>query len=207
MTEYAETAAAPDPLDGQYAGFWTKCAAVIMDLLLTLPMYLAVRAVCGEQHPLLGEILFTLLVLAAYVLFFCSKWQATPGMRFMNVHVSDAEGRTISHARAALWGGVSLLGMLISFSGILYMHAKFDLVAVSQLLKSCVEENIRMEDCVMEVETVIGIPYETFNMMLLSASVLAIFLLAIWSLSVALARDKSGFHNLMCGTRFIKGRL
>jgi hypothetical protein len=64
-----------------------------------------------------------------------------------------------------------------------------------------------MEDCVKEAEDLLGFPYQTFMMMSLASTLLAAFMMLIWTLSVGLARDKAGFHNLICHTRFLKGRV
>jgi uncharacterized RDD family membrane protein YckC len=207
MNEALEFIAPPDPLAGRYAGFWRKVAAPLIDFMVFLPFYMGIKILCGEHHVLLAEIIFTVFVLVAYGVFFVSKWQATLGMRLLNFYVCDQEGNSLSYAKALTWGVVSLIGMAICFSGFMYMQYRFDLMAVLQLLTSCKEENMRMEDCWLEMGNLIDVPYETFSMMMVSASVLALFLLLIWALSVALARDKSGFHNLICHTRFIMGRL
>ncbi len=207
MTEYSETPIIPDPLEGQYVGFWVKMFAPVLDVIIFIPLYLAIKMLCGEQHPILGEVAFSVFALIAYGLFFASRWQATPGMRVLNFHACDDHGSRLSYGRSLWWSAISSLGMVLCFSGVIYMQYRFDLVAILQLLRSCAEENVRAEDCMAEVENITTIPYETFYTMLLSSVGLAVFLLLIWALSVALARDKSGFHNLICHTRFVKGRL
>lgn len=207
MTDYTAPATIHDPLEGRYAGFWVKVSATIIDLVLSTPFYLGIRLLWGEQHPVLSEITYIALLLCGYATFFASKWQATPGMRIMKVYACDQQGQRLTRSRTITWVVVSSTGFAMCLFGIIYMQMRFDLAAVLQLLKSCAEENVRIEDCAVEVETLIGIPYETFSMMSISSLVLALFLLLIWSLSVALAKDKSGFHNLICRTRFLRGRL
>lgn len=205
MTEINQ-AAGSSSFEGRYAGFWIRVIAATIDLLLYTPLYLFIKKYCGSNHIILREVVFSVIALGSYAYFFSSKWQASPGMLLMKFHVCDEDGNRLSYPRALWWGVVSSFGVLFCCAGVLYMQYYFNISALNELLLSCAEENVRTEDCLAEVERLIGIPYQTFAMMAGASVIMAVFLLLIWSLSVALARDKSGFNNLICHTRFLKGR-
>lgn len=201
-----ETPEYNDPLAGRYAGYWLRFFAAVIDLVIYTPLYFAVKVGLGVNHALASEIIFSLFALLTYAAFFSSVLQASPGMYLLKFHVTDEHGGRISYAKALKWGVVSSIGIMLCCVGLFYMEYRFGMTAVNQLMMSCVEENLRMEDCIAEAESMIGFPYNTFLMMQGASVLLALFLMVVWSLSIALAKDKAGFHNLICHTRFIKGR-
>lgn len=196
----------PDPLAGRHAGFWLRCIAAHIDIMLIIPAYWGIRAVLGYDQLLLVQCIFAVVAIFFYAFCFSSKWHATPGLKLLGVHMVDRQGGTVAFGQALKWGIVTALFVVICFGGFLYMQYRFDLYGVLQLLQSCFEENVMMEDCLMEVNNIIDVPFDTFQIMLQGSSFLTAFMVLIWSLSVALTQDKSGFHNLICNTRFIKGR-
>jgi uncharacterized RDD family membrane protein YckC len=167
----------------------------------------------GGTQPMAGgayhcwfEIIFVLVTLVSYAWFFASKWQGSPGMHLFKFHICDTEGRRISFWHALMWGVTGMAGWAICCAGAFYLQSKFDISAVNDLLLSCQEQNIAVEDCTKEVEDLIHFPYRNFMELVYGALGMAAFLLFIWTLSIALPKDKTGFHNILCRTRFVKGR-
>ncbi len=195
-----------DPLSGRHAGFWVRCVAAHIDIMLILPVYWGIRAVVGYDQLLLAQCFFAVIAIFFYACFFSSRWHATPGLKLLGVHVVDRQGQAVGFSQALKWGIVTTICVVICCGGFLYMQYRFDLYGVLQLLQSCYEENVMMEDCLAEVDNIIDVPFDTFQIMLQGSSLLTAFMLLIWTLSVALTQDKSGFHNLISNTRFIKGR-
>lgn len=196
----------PDPLAGRHAGFWLRCIAAHIDIMLIIPVYWGLRAMLGYDQIFLAQCLFTVIAILFYAFFFSSKWHATPGLKLLGVHIVDRQGQAVTFAQSLKWGIVSAVCVGICFGGFLYMQYRFDLYGVLQLLQSCYEENVMMEDCLVEINNIIDVPFDTFQIMLQGSSLLTAFMVLIWTLSVALTQDKSGFHNLISNTRFIKGR-
>lgn len=196
----------PDPLSGRHAGFWLRFVAAIIDMAIYTPFYLGIRALAGGNHVVIAEVVFAVFAVITYAAFFSSKWHASPGLKLLGIYVVDRQGQFITYAQSLKWGIISTAGVAICFAGFFYMGYRFDLYGVLQLIQSCHEEKVLMEDCVLEINNLIDVPFETFVMMLRASSILALFLMLIWTLSVALTRDKSGFHNLICNTRFIRSR-
>jgi hypothetical protein len=145
--------------------------------------------------------------LVTYAMFFACKFQASPGMYIMKFHVCNTHGKRMSFVHAVVWGVVGAIGWIICSAGVIYMQSRFDLYAVRDLLMSCTEENLTPQDCQKEVESLIGIPLPSFMQIYMVSLGLLTFLLVIWALSIGLAKDKTGFNNLICHTRFIKGRI
>lgn len=114
-----EDAAAPE-----YAGFWLRFGAWVIDyILITIPSTFVAMAM-GFQHAI--TTLFTqmetnqsaalsayleearpisyvvlLIGFAYYVLFEASKWQATPGKLAVGIRVTDTSGQRLTMGRAA----------------------------------------------------------------------------------------------------------
>lgn len=153
-----------------------------------------------------GEGAFMVFALLTYPLFFASRWQASPGMYLLKFHVCSPHGQRIGFTRAFIWGIVGTIGWFICCAGVIYLQTHYDLNQVRDLLVSCNTYNIAPEDCSKEIEDIIKIPFVDFVHILYASAVLMIFLLLIWALSIGLPKDKTGFNNLICGTRFVKGR-
>jgi len=189
-----------------YAGFWVRFFAACIDMIVYTPFYIGLRYLLGPTYQWQAETIFAIFALVTYAWFFASKWQGSPGMHILKFHICGAGGERIGFWHALIWGVTSMAGWMVCFAGVLYLQARFDVNAVNQLSFSCVQENIAPEDCNAEIQQIIGIPYSVFASMMLAASGLALFLCLIWALSIALPKDKTGFHNLLCRTRFVKGR-
>jgi uncharacterized RDD family membrane protein YckC len=193
------------PEESQYAGFWRRFLAVCIDLTLSAPLYYGMTY-AARTYGWLGDTAFSGLLIVAYPLFFSSRWQATPGMYLMNFRITDGQGGRIAFGRGFYWILTSLIMWLICFAGVAYLQSRFDLYGIMQLLFSCHDQNIAQDDCQHEVEQVVNIPFGSFQALVHASLGLFVFLTFIWALSIALPKDKTGFHNLLCGTRFLKGR-
>ncbi len=189
-----------------FAGFWVRFFAVCIDLVLTTPFYVGINLAFGPAHPWMAGGVFIIITIVAYGVFFSSPWQATPGMRILRFYICDAKGEHIGFKRALLWILTSMVGWAVCFGGIVYLDSRFDLRAVQDMLRSCQDNNVAPDDCAREIESIINFPFPTFMQMAFASLALFGFLALIWGLSVALPKDKTGFHNLLCGTRFVKGR-
>lgn len=190
----------------QFAGFWLRVGAVLLDGIIFAPVSFLLFALLAETNSIIPVVALIAVTFLLYGWLFSSKWQGSPGMRIMGVYVANSEGKRIGFMHATLWCLSMLAAFAICLGGIIYLQTQFDLHAVLQLMQSCREENLAMEDCAVEVENIIGIPFENFSGLLLTAYGMSLFLLLVWALSIGLARDKSGFHNLLTGTRFYVGR-
>jgi uncharacterized RDD family membrane protein YckC len=179
----------PPAARSEYAGFWRRFLAVCIDLLLSTPVYYGVKALAGQQG------------------FFSSRWQASPGMYVLRFRITDAHGARIGFGRGLYWMATSLVMWLICFAGVAYLQSQFDLYGIAQLRLSCLQQNIAEEECRNIIqESANNISYTAFMLLVYASLGLFVFLTFIWALSIALSRDKTGFHNVMCGTRFFKGR-
>jgi uncharacterized RDD family membrane protein YckC len=190
-----------------YAGFWVRFFAACVDMAFYAPFYYAICYAFGDDNRWWAEGVFFIFGLVTYSMFFAGRWQASPGMRLLRFHVCDTKGRRLSFLHAVTWGVAGSAGWIICCAGVFYLQTRFDIFAVNDLLNSCVAENVDMEDCHREIESLINIPYGSFTQLCNAALFLTAFLLFIWVLSIALPKDKTGFHNVICHTRFIKGRV
>ena len=117
-----------------YAGFWLRAGALVIDTVLLTVIGVVVGFVVGfvfgflfgivPDSVLVGLQLFSaVLAWLYYAIQESSRWQATIGKRFLNLRVTDVDGRQISFARAT--GRV--LGKFLSFLtfGLGYVMAGF----------------------------------------------------------------------------------
>lgn len=190
----------------RYAGFWLRFLAALIDGVVYSPLYFGMMTLLGDAHRVWAEVIFAAIALLTYAWFFSSKWQGSPGMHLLRFHICDINGRRISFLRAFAWGLTGTIGWIICFAGVIYIQTRFDIRGVQDLIQSCQEQNVSQEDCSAEVEKYITVPYANFMQLVLLSTALAFFLSIIWALSIALPKDKTGFHNILCGTRFIAGR-
>lgn len=190
-----------------YAGFWVRFLAACVDMILYIPFYYGIEMLFPQEQQALADTLFCVFALVTYAMFFASPMHGSPGMYILRFHICDTHGSRISFWRALFWGLTGSAGWALCFAGVFYLQSRFDIFAVQDLMKSCQAENMAPEDCAKEVETMVNIPFDNFMQLCYVALGLALFLLLIWALSIALPKDKTGFHNLICGTRFMKGRV
>ena len=131
----------------EYAGFWLRFVAIIIDIvalaLVTFPIRLVVFAMFGIHHAfrpgfgerpdaLLGAMIPALLFVTGvnfiihllyFSLFESSAWQATLGKKALGLAVTDMQGRRISFGHALGRNLAKIISGLILFIG--YMMAGF----------------------------------------------------------------------------------
>ncbi len=126
--------AAAAPAAVEYAGFWMRAGAFVVDLVLLLALVLIVAFATGAVLGLAGavdeeaaEALGQIIAIAAPWLYFAgfesSARQATPGKQLLGLKVTDLDGAPISFARATGRHFGRFLSVLTS--GIGYLMAGF----------------------------------------------------------------------------------
>jgi uncharacterized RDD family membrane protein YckC len=106
----------------QYAGFWIRVVAYLIDLLPLIAIGIVLGLMFGDPlietdaNPRFGasDLIGLLVGIAYFVGFESSSWQATPGKRALGLIVTDMEGRRISPARAlGRYFGKILSGLIL----------------------------------------------------------------------------------------------
>lgn len=125
------------PIEADYAGFWQRFGAWVIDLVvLAVPSSIAFYAMGGmtAYEHLLGQlqagadmsnavrdyaeatqgasVAVTVMGFLYYTLFECSKWQATPGKLALRLRVTDVQGQGISLSRSATRNAVRLTNIV-----------------------------------------------------------------------------------------------
>ena len=98
-----------------YAGFWIRLVAYIIDaIVLLIPNY-AIEMVV----PMMTAYLFSMIIYGVYVIYFLSsEMMATPGKMAMGLIVTDGDGNRISAGTAAtrwICYFISVIVLLIGF--------------------------------------------------------------------------------------------
>lgn len=97
-----------------YAGFWRRCGAALIDMLLiffplsfvTIATYsicrqiLAAKKYNSDWALLAWPVVSVIFTLCYFALLECSQWRATPGKKALGLCVSDMEGRRLTLGRA-----------------------------------------------------------------------------------------------------------
>ena len=136
LAEGVKVGAAPGTLE--YAGFWIRFAAKLIDGLILLAILIvpiillisqAVRAGSPPSSPqmTLFQVFIQLgfyAINAAYTIFFLGRFGATPGKMACKLQVVTAEGRKITYARATGRYFAEILSGLVCNIG--YLIAAFD---------------------------------------------------------------------------------
>jgi uncharacterized RDD family membrane protein YckC len=186
----------------QYAGFWIRVCAAIIDTILYIPFYYTfVKLFPSPQF--LGDGIFMVFALFTYTWWFASKWQGTPGMRVMKFHVCDVNGKRISYLRSFIWGITGTFGWLIMGAGLFYLMQKYDIEAINHYMYSPEVKENGFDPAMLE--QLLGTSIQDY--LFYAAIAVGLFFLTsfIWSLSIGLSKQKAGFHNVICRTRFVKG--
>lgn len=104
----------------QYAGFWKRFLAIIIDSIIIALVGAVLEAVIGQAYRVPTNIVLNWLY---FTLFECSAKQATIGKMLLGIVVCDLEGHRLSFGRANARYWAKVLSSLIL--GIGYMMAGF----------------------------------------------------------------------------------
>jgi uncharacterized RDD family membrane protein YckC len=155
----AGTAASADPdvrRSALYAGFWLRAVAYVFDSLLlgfavgfVILMPLMEHGAIPKDNPwalftgavtqqiIALQLLVTMVSWLYFASFESSRWQATPGKRFLRLAVTDLQGHRISFARASGRYFGKLLSGTLFFVGFLIAGITPRKQALHDLLASC----------------------------------------------------------------------
>ena len=73
---------------------------ILLGIFLMSSGIATTEAEIGSIPESLGTIIGLIIPALWYILFECSKWQATPGKRILKLEVTDTDGRQISFGRS-----------------------------------------------------------------------------------------------------------
>lgn len=84
----------------EYAGFWIRFAAVIIDRIILYILQLIISLMFADSAPLLAALGFMLLGLLYYTFMESSQYQATIGKMAVGIKVGDREGEALTWPNA-----------------------------------------------------------------------------------------------------------
>lgn len=140
-----------------YAGFWLRAVAFICDLLIltfaSFPLlwklieqnvgpdpsfhdYFAFYK-SGTRQAIAFQLLLQLICWLYFAAFESSRWQATPGKKFLGLYVTDLNGKRISFARATGRYVGKALEQLTLFIGFLIAGFTARKQALHDIVASC----------------------------------------------------------------------
>ncbi len=198
----------------QYASFWTRLTAYVLDaLILGIPFALFVMPIIGSfvidtelvreqmNSGNLGEYysLYTSMITVAIscivvwaallALVTSSKWQATPGKRIMGVYVSDADGGKANFLQCFFrFAALPLLMMTIQTPERFYIYDNLQELAQNP---AATEDDLH-QSFTTPISGFIGL--------------VSLLVLCVWYGLVAMRPQKTAGHDILFNTRVIHGR-
>lgn len=187
----------------KYAGLGIRSLAMLIDFLCAAPVYIALQAALPQHVADWG---FVALMMVAYSAFFSMRWQGTPGMWISKIHVQRTDGSKLTFVQALAWCVVSTVGVMIVLAAVLYLDAVVDVQAVQAKLNELKAGTVDDTVAVQQLESMMGMTLEQFRNLALISLVFTLVASVVWVASILRSREKAGFHNWVCKTRFVKGR-
>ena len=195
---------APASTEHTPAGFWRRFVAFNLDLTIFSPLYLVIALFIDYRSVWADGIFYTTLLLV-YAAMFSSKWQASPGMRCMHVYAVTKEGYELSFLHALVWGAIAGVCLLLCIGPLYLIPNSYDGEAAMQALSSIGSTGIVDLDDPMLTKA-FGMPPMEYMAKVVFGIGFSLIASTVWALTIALSRNKTGIHNLLCGTRIVKGR-
>lgn len=164
------------------AGFWRRFATVMLDGLVFSPISIVgMIFFLGDPNSYIAFSITLYGLLCAYYIFMLAcPWQATIGMRLMQVYGVDTHGNRLTKKHVLKWIVVSMLFFLVA------MLPLYVIVPPGATL----QEQIKA----------MNHPYYWYANGYMYAILIA------WAFTIGLSKRKVGLHNRMVGVRFLKGR-
>ncbi|MEX0772058.1 MAG: RDD family protein [Balneolales bacterium] len=126
--------------DFTYAGFWKRLAALIVDYLIIILVYVIVIIITAGYSGEVGrqyDMFYMIFVWLYYALLESSEVRATLGKRALNLIVTDLEGNRISFLRATGRYFGKILSAFIFMIGFLMAGFTQRKQALHDILASC----------------------------------------------------------------------
>lgn len=177
----------------RYAGLMRRSVALSIDMALASIPYLALEAVLEAP---LADVLSAALMVYAYVYFFASSWQGTPGMKWLGIKAVDEHGQPIGHGRAFAWCLANSAGLVVAMGGMLYLQYGYDTDGAMVRLQT---------GDVAGAEALLGMSFDDFYQLVIVATVVFCVVSLLWTLSIAFSKQKAGLLNTLVGVRFVRG--
>lgn len=188
-----------------YVGFWRRFAALLIDLVLMLPLYAALRTL--GLGPYVADAVNLVLLCVAYCLFLSSRWQATPGMRVMRVLAVDDALKPLPRGRVALWCAVSVGAVLLVFAPVLSVRPTAEMDAINHKV---LEAKLAGKDPVSAFDGYSSqqvADYAHKSEQLRKRAPLSVLLMLLWVGTVVAGKEKAGLHNWLVRVRFVRGKV
>lgn len=176
----------------RYAGFWVRGLAYTVDDIIYKVMAYVIAMALGHGAAI-SYLVATGLTIIYYVGFLSSPWQATPGKRLLNIHVTTIRGERVSSLRAcARWLVVTLPGLPSLF--IITFNPGMEVLTQAFLSK----DFYAIQQAINE--------YASLIYLIEISGIIAFVCMFIWYLPIVFTRQKTGLHDIICKTRVVYGK-
>lgn len=176
----------------EYAGFFRRVMANIIDSLVYLALFQIV-IIFLTKSSMISYIAGNLIGAVYYVFCLHSKWQATLGKYIMRVFIQTKSGERPSIGKAVM-RLVTASIPVIPASLVTILHP-----GMPELQQAFESENfIRIQQTMHDHADLVSLLQIT--------SVVMAVMLPIWFLPIAFTKQRTGLHDMICGTRAVKGR-
>ena len=187
----------------RYAGLGIRFLALIIDMLLSAPIYAGAIYILGEG--IVSEIILTIFFILIYAILFASNWQGSPGMRLLHIKAVDKDFNKITLKTGVSWGIISLIIMSIALSPVIYLRFNYDIEKLNEKRQELIisPETDRAK-LLAEMEDILGSDYQSFSKTVGIAMTVSLGLFIFWGLNIMFSREKAGIHNIFARVRFVR---
>jgi uncharacterized RDD family membrane protein YckC len=106
-----------EEINFEYAGFWRRLAALVIDGIILTISYLLISSLFGFKHFSLVIVIWIIGYWLYFTLYESSKKMATLGKMALEIMVTDANGNQINFGRANARFWSKILSNMIMFAG------------------------------------------------------------------------------------------
>lgn len=125
----------------EYAGFWSRVAALIVDnaivTILGLALLIAAGSVGGAEAVAIANLAFILIAFLYWPLLECSERQATLGKQLLGIQVTDVNGARLTFVRSLLRNLAKIISSLPFGLGFLLAAFTARRQALHDLITNC----------------------------------------------------------------------
>lgn len=139
----------PDPeifdlIQFQYAGFWMRFKAMMLDLIVLGLPFLILRVAGIKSGSIPGQLLAILIVWMYYAISESSPWQATFGKRMFGLKVTDTRGGRISFSQATgRWWARQISALTLGIGYLMCIWTKRHQTLHDKMSKCIVVKSVR----------------------------------------------------------------
>lgn len=180
----------------QYAGFWRRTGAIMIDTILFIMIYFAIDAVMGGNL-FYASVIYQILCALYYVGLTATPMQATLGQKLLSVKIGTLTGDGLnilqSLFRYFMW-------VLPAWPLVIYTS----LPATEEVMNKMTGFDLTTDEAGAALDFMNSPEVQSFMMTNGILTMIAAVGGIIWCISIGVSAQKAGIHDLVCKQRAFK---